>query len=63
MSLPVGEAEALFGRMLDGGMADDEIANTLIELADRGETAAEVAGLVRAMRARMKHITAPAGAI
>lgn len=63
MSLLLGEAEALFGRMLDGGMADDEISATLIELADRGETAAEVAGLVRAMRARMKRITAPAGAI
>jgi len=63
VSLSLGEAEALFGRMLDGGMADDEIANTLIELADRGETAAEVAGLVRAMRARMKRITAPEGAI
>jgi anthranilate phosphoribosyltransferase len=63
VSLSLPEAEALFGRMLDGGMADDEIATTLIELADRGETAAEVAGLVRAMRARMKRITAPAGAI
>ena len=63
MSLSLGEAEALFGRMLDGGMADDAIAATLIELADRGETAAEVAGLVRAMRARMKRITAPEGAI
>ncbi len=63
MSLPVGEAEALFGRMLDGGMADDEISATLIDLADRGETAAEVAGLVRAMRARMKRVSAPEGAI
>ena len=63
MSLPVEEAEALFGRMLDGEMADDAIAATLIELADRGETAQEVAGLVRAMRARMKRISAPAGAI
>lgn len=63
MSLSLSEAEALFGRMLDGGMADDAIAATLIELADRGETAAEVAGLVRAMRARMKRITAPVGAI
>lgn len=63
MSLSLGEAEALFGRMLDGGMADDAIAATLIELADRGETAQEVAGLVRAMRARMKRISAPAGAI
>ncbi|MDP3906028.1 anthranilate phosphoribosyltransferase [Novosphingobium sp.] len=63
MTLSLDMAEALFGRMLDGGMADDEIAATLIELADRGETAAEVAGLVRAMRARMKRIAAPAGAI
>ncbi|MEQ1641441.1 MAG: anthranilate phosphoribosyltransferase, partial [Novosphingobium sp.] len=56
------ESEALFGRMLDGGLPDEAIAATLIELADRGETAAEVAGAVRAMRARMKRITAPAGA-
>lgn len=63
MSLTQGDAEALFGRMLDGGMADDEITTVLIELADRGETAAEVAGLVRAMRARMQRITAPEGAI
>ena len=63
MSLTQGDAEALFGRMLDGSMADAEIAASLIELADRGETAAEVAGLVRAMRARMQRITAPEGAI
>lgn len=63
MSLSLGEAEALFGRMLDGQMADDEITGTLIELADRGETAAEVAGLVRAMRTRMTRVTAPEGAI
>lgn len=57
------ESEALFGRMLDGEMPDEAIAATLIELAERGETAEEVAGAVRAMRARMKRITAPAGAI
>ncbi len=57
------ESEALFGRMLDGELPDEAIAATLIELAERGETAAEVAGAVRAMRARMKRITAPAGAI
>jgi anthranilate phosphoribosyltransferase len=57
------EAEALFGRMLDGEMSDAEIAATLIDLADRGETAADVAGAVSAMRARMKRIEAPAGAI
>lgn len=63
MSLSLSESEALFGRMLDGGMADGEISDTLIALADRGETAAEVAGLVRAMRARMKAVAAPDGAI
>ena len=57
------ESEALFGRMLDGEMPDEAIAATLIELAERGETAEEVAGAVRAMRARMKRISAPAGAI
>jgi anthranilate phosphoribosyltransferase len=63
MSLSFADAELLFGRMLDGGMDDGEIADILVELADRGETAAEVAGAVSAMRARMKRITAPEGAI
>ena len=57
------EAEALFGRMLDGGMDDAEIAATLVTIADRGETAEEIAGLVSAMRARMLRIDAPEGAI
>lgn len=63
MSLSLDDAEALFGRMLDGAMDDAEIAATLVELAERGETAAEVAGAVRAMRARMIAIAAPEGAI
>ncbi len=63
MSLAFDEAEALFGKMLDGVMADAEIAATLAELADRGETAAELAGAVSAMRARMKRIIAPPNAI
>jgi anthranilate phosphoribosyltransferase len=57
------EAEALFGRMLDGGMSDGEIAETLATLADRGETADEVAGAATAMRARMVRVNAPANAI
>jgi anthranilate phosphoribosyltransferase len=44
MSLSLEEAEARFGAMLDGAMSDAEIAALLVELADRGETAAEVAG-------------------
>ena len=57
------QAEALFARMLDGEMDDAEIAVTLVALADRGETAEEVAGAVLAMRARMKRIAAPAAVI
>lgn len=57
------ESEALFGRILDGQVADEDIAAILIELAERGETAAEIAGAVRAMRARMKRVAAPEGAI
>lgn len=63
MSLSLTESEALFGRMLDGGMTDDEIRDTLLALADQGETAEEIAGAAQAMRARMVRITAPEGAI
>lgn len=59
----VSEVEALFGRMLDGGMADAEIADVLVSLADRGETAEDIAGAVLAMRARMKPVEAPPNAI
>ena len=59
----VAETEALFGRMLDGQMAGDEIRHVLIGLADTGETAEDIAGAARAMRARMKRIEAPANAI
>jgi anthranilate phosphoribosyltransferase len=59
----LSEAELLFGQMLDGELADAAIAATLVELAERGETAQEIAGAVRAMRARMKRIAAPEGAI
>lgn len=63
MSLSLTEAEVLFGRMLDGEMDDAEIATMLVKLADRGETAEEIAGAARAMRARMKRIAAPPHAI
>jgi anthranilate phosphoribosyltransferase len=56
-------AEALFGTMLDGGMSDADIAETLVVMADRGETAEEIAGAARAMRARMIRVAAPSNAI
>ncbi|MFM2301532.1 MAG: anthranilate phosphoribosyltransferase [Pseudomonadota bacterium] len=61
--LDEAEAEAAFGAVLDGQVADEAIASFLIGLSDRGETAAEIAGAARAMRARMIPINAPAGAI
>ena len=48
---------------VDGRIADDDIARFLTELSDRGETAAEIAGAARAMRARMVAIAAPENAI
>jgi anthranilate phosphoribosyltransferase len=57
------EAEAAFAAMLDGAVEDEAIARFLVELADRGETAAEIAGAARAMRARLIPIAAPDNAI
>jgi anthranilate phosphoribosyltransferase len=57
------EAATLFGRMLDGALSDSEIADTLIALADKGETADEIAGAASAMRARMIRVSGPANAI
>jgi anthranilate phosphoribosyltransferase len=63
VSLSLTESESLFGIMLDGRMSAEEITALLIDLADRGETAEEIAGAARAMRARMIRINAPANAI
>lgn len=61
--LAADEAEAAFGAILDGTVSDEAIAAFLVALSDRGETAAEIAGAARAMRARMIPIEAPANAI
>ena len=61
--LEEAEAEAAFGAMLDGRLDDEDIARFLVALSDRGETAAEIAGAARAMRARLIPIEAPAHAI
>lgn len=52
-----------FDAMLDGDMADDTIAAFLVTLAERGETAQEIAAAATAMRARMVRVNAPSGAI
>lgn len=56
-------SQTLFGQMLDGEMDDAAIAETLIALSDRGETAEDIAGAVLAMRQRMRSVRAPANAI
>ena len=63
LPLAEDEAEAAFAAMLDGRHEDDDIARFLVALAERGETAGEIAGAARAMRARMVPVAAPAGAI
>lgn len=62
-SISLIEAEALFGQMIDGDLSDTETTDILVEMAEREETAEEIAGAVLAMRARMLRITAPDGAI
>ncbi len=57
------EAEAAFSAMLDGQVPDEDIARFLVALSDRGETAAEITGAARAMRARVIPVSAPANAI
>ena len=56
-------AEEIFGLMLDGKVSDDDIAKFLIALSERGETAAEITGAARALRARLIPIDAPDNAI
>lgn len=62
---PIAEAEAqaAFGAILDGDIPEPEIAAFLVALAERGETASEIAGAARAMRDRMIGVTAPDNAI
>lgn len=61
--LTEAEAEAAFGTLLDGGPSEAEIEAFLVALSARGETAPEIAGAARALRARLIPIAAPEGAI
>jgi len=61
--LTEAEAEAAFGVLLDGASSESEIEAFLIALSQRGETAEEIAGAARALRARLIPVDAPEGAI
>lgn len=62
-ALDEAEAEAAFGAILDGTVPDEAVGAFLVALSERGETAGEIAGAARAMRARMIAVSAPANAI
>ncbi len=61
--LSADEAEAAFAVVMDGEASEAQIAAMLTAMRVRGETADELAGAARAMRARMQSIAAPEGAI
>ncbi len=57
------EAEEVFGWILDGEASDEEIARFLLAMTERSETAEEIAGAARALRARLVPVAGPDNAI
>ena len=57
------EAEQVFGWILDGEASKQEIARFLLAMTDRSETAEEIAGAARALRARLIPVNGPDNAI
>lgn len=57
------EAEEVFGWILDGEASEEEVARFLLAMTERSETADEIAGAARALRARMIPIDAPQDAV
>jgi anthranilate phosphoribosyltransferase len=55
--LSAAESEALFARIMDGDVPTSMIAALLVALAEKGETAEEIAGAARVMRARATRVT------
>src|SRR5580704_8987693 len=62
-TLSEDQAEAAFDVIMSGEATQAQIGALLMAMRLRGETVAEITGAVRAMRARMTAIEAPAGAI
>jgi anthranilate phosphoribosyltransferase len=57
------EAEEVFGWILDGDATDEEVARFLLAMTERSETADEIAGAARALRARYIPVAGPDNAI
>jgi anthranilate phosphoribosyltransferase len=62
-TLSIGEAERAFEIMTSGDATPAQMGAFLMGLKVRGETAQELAGGARALRAKMQGVKAPAGAI
>jgi anthranilate phosphoribosyltransferase len=62
-ALSADEAEGAFTIIMSGEATPAQIGALLMAMRVRGETVPEITGAVRAMRARMTAIEAPAGAI
>jgi anthranilate phosphoribosyltransferase len=61
--LTEAQAEEVFGWILDGEASEEEIGRYLLAITDRSETADEIAGAARALRARLLPVDAPEDAI
>jgi anthranilate phosphoribosyltransferase len=52
LDLTFEEAQVVFAGMLDGSMSQDDIVETLVLLANKGETASEIAGAAKSLLER-----------
>jgi anthranilate phosphoribosyltransferase len=62
-SLCEHEATEAFDAIFAGIVSEDDLATFLLAMAKRGPTVAEITGAARSMRANMRSIEAPSGAI
>ncbi len=62
-TLTIDEARLAMGAVMDGEATPAQLAALLMGLRMRGETVDELAGFATAMRERVLHVEAPAGAI
>jgi anthranilate phosphoribosyltransferase len=58
-ALSEDQSAAVIGAIMQGELPDESVARFLIDLRNNGETAAEIAGGARAMRANMRAIESP----
>jgi len=62
-TLDAEESARIFRIIMTGTVAEDDLADFLLHQVERGPTVPEIVGAVRAMRAQMRDVAAPEGAI